>query len=155
MTLEWRHLFPNLGRNKGLREMLSRAQLWRWNQMVFKRRLRMNDSIKQLSRIFKFLKTLIFFKEVIKKKILFSIFPNKIFEFSKYCNIYDRTLLDVYVRIFKLGKWRTYGILKIKMAIFHAFSWDFRIFMFLNFIRFWRFKKCFRVIFRILDEKLT
>ena len=115
MTLEWRHVFPNLGRNKGLREMLSRAQLRRWNQMVFKRRLRMNNSIKLLSRIFKVFKNLNSFKNN-QEKMLFSFFKWNLRFFLK-CNIYERTLYGVCVRLFKLGKWRTYGILKIKMAI--------------------------------------
>ena len=39
-----------------------------------------------------------------------------------------------------------------KMTIFHAVPWDFNIIKFLNFARFRPFKKCFRVISRVLGE---
>ena len=61
MTSDWRHVFPLLGRNKGLQETLPRKRLKRWNQMVFNRRLKMNGATKLLSRIFKISKILNFF----------------------------------------------------------------------------------------------
>ena len=66
--------------------------------MVLKRRLKMNGSIKLLSRIFKVLKTLKFIKRD-QEKMLFSFFQLKFFDSSKKC----------------------YVILKIKMAIFTLF----------------------------------
>ena len=70
--------------------------------MVLERRLKMNGSIKLLSRIFKVLKTLKFIKRD-QEKMLFSFFQIKFFDFSKNVKN-ERTLLGVCVRNFKHEK---------------------------------------------------
>ena len=75
-------------------------------------------------------------------------------------NIYERTLSGVYVYkissryLFK--KWPSFGVLKIKKDHFFTLFPAISVFLrFSKFVRFGPFKKCSRVIFHILDEKLT
>ena len=55
---KWRHVFPVLGRNEGLREKVWRKPFIRYNRSVFNSRLKMNDSSNVLSRIFRIVKIL-------------------------------------------------------------------------------------------------
>ena len=113
----------------------------------------MNVSIKLLSRIFKIFKILKY-KE---QKILFS--KNEIFvEFTITRNMCERTLSGVYVYIISskyIEKWPNSGALKFEMGHYS------RSFLrFLYFPDFHNFpdlgsSKCYRVIFRVLDEILT
>ena len=67
------------------------------------------------------------------------------------CPVYTCTEFEV--DILKNDQLKTF--LMLKMTIFHAVSWDFRIFTISKFCPIWPFKKCFRVTFRVLDGKLT
>ena len=83
----------------------------------------------------------------------------EIFAFSKKRNICERVLSGVYVyRISSryLEKCPSFGVLKVGNGHFHAISGDFCFFPVLKICPIWAFqKKCSRVIFRVLDEKLT
>ena len=70
--------------------------------MVLERRLKMNGSIKLLSRIFKVLKTLKFIKRD-QEKMLFSFFQINFSDSPKNVKN-ERTLLGVCVRNFKHEK---------------------------------------------------
>ena len=104
------------------------------NQMVFNKRLSMNDATKLLSRIFKILKILKIFES--SKKCYFQNFQIQISSFQK-TGIYVKEPYQVYlckknqVDILKndqlMAFWRSI------MTIFHAASCDLHIFMIFKF----------------------
>ena len=86
----------------------------------------------------------------------FQAFPPQNQNFQKQ-NVRLITMADEYVYKISsrdLQKWLSYDINLLKQALFMSF-WDYRDFPNCIFYRFWRFKKCYRVIFRVPCENLT
>ena len=157
MTSEWRHDFPIQDRNKGLRETPSRKQFKRKTRLVFNKRLRMKVFITLLSWIFKTLKIWLFLENIPQEILLkkneedFADFSKNGISVTELCQVYACTKFQVDI----LNNDRVLLFWRSKQPFFSlvpAFSVFFR---FSKFVRFWPFRKFSRVIFRVLDEKLT
>ena len=156
MTSEWRHVFPILGWNKGLRETLSRKQFKRQKQLVFNRRLWRNVSIKMLSRISEILKKMEILQTnkqkniIFKKRGIFSEFSKRNIS-EKPCQVhkYTQFQVDIFKNDWVLVFWRSKSPLFTLFPAISVSSWS------SEFVRFGPFKNCSRAIFRFLDEKLA
>ena len=93
----------------------------------------------------------IIFKKYYLKKWDFSrIFENGI-NAKNPCQVYTCTQFQVHI----LENARVLAFWWSKTAIFTLFPAISAFFQFLKFVLFWLFKKCSRVIFRVLDKKIT
>ena len=116
---------------------------------------RISRATKLLSGIFIIFKIL---KISIRLIFFFKIFPLKNKTFKKTFKILDGNGWWICIQKFKSISSKMAELWHKtckKQALFTSF-WDLTaIFLIVFFYRFWRFKKCFRAIFRVLSENLT
>ena len=158
MTSEWRHVPPISSENKGLRESPPRVQFESYNQFSYMKWRRISGATKLLSRIWKLLKISQNFQNFRQFFSFFKISPLKIKIFKKPDYMLEGNSWWICVQNFKLISLKMAEIWHTtcqKQALFTSFREFTVIFRILFFDQFWCFKKCFRVIFRVLCENLT
>ena len=119
--------------------------------MVLDRRSRMNSAIKLLSRIFEILK-------ILKNNIIFKKFQSFFLNFQNPGYMWKNPIKYICVEKFKSVSWKMTKLWHFwfrKWLFFTLFPGISSFSRFSIFVRFGPFKKCFRVVFRVLDEKLT
>ena len=155
MTSEWGHVPPISTKNKVLRKSPPRVQFWSYVQLTYKKWRRISRAKNLLFRIFEILK--------ISKNKIFNFFFFKMFTLKNFFYLKKPLYmlggngLLICVQNLKSISSKTAEIWQNmqKKALYKSFR-DLTVISWMLFCdRFWRFKKCLRVIFRVLCENLT